>query len=304
MNLLIDGGYLSFLIGAVEYNTFEFKRNRSYSNYLWLLDGLANYRKTDFPQYKANRKRNQNQKSIETRKRVNDLRRWIKQNYPKVYQHDNLEADDLIALFHYQFPDTKFVTFGNDKDMLQVPDIILVGGDIQHRGNIKQYKVEHFKAAKAIKPHLSRAQDLLFYQALFGDRTDNIPRILESRAYDKMANLMQSDSPFSLAAIEYPTFFENLKLVILPHINVLENKSKNTILHSLDLWYSEKIRHWIEPLGINNQLSRKLHDLYNQTIVSPIETRHIVENPLWQFLNDEAELSSLNILEKVIAEYK
>ena len=118
-------------------------------SYKCILTGRNNFRKTLYPEYKANRKDKPKPKWLQ------DIRTFLQENWTAEVS-DGCEADDLLGV--YQTPDSCICSI--DKDLLQIPgrhynwvkaefyDQTLVGG------------LRHF-----------------YFQLLQGDRGDNIPGI-------------------------------------------------------------------------------------------------------------------------------
>ena len=114
------------------------------------LSGPKNFRKTLYPEYKANRK---GQRKPVGYKVALD---WLRDTYPFV-QEDNLEADDLLGLLH----GPGNVLWSQDKDLKQVPGRRLVEtGD-----------------GDGVVQTISPAEGLKYFytQVLTGDPTDNYP---------------------------------------------------------------------------------------------------------------------------------
>lgn len=250
VSLLIDGGYLSFWLAASNY-TYELTLETNvYSKYAWILDGKRNIRRDEYPAYKANRKG----VNPELRYRVNNIRNLVRAKY-RHYVDEQLEADDLIALVHYLLPYHEFITIANDKDMLQIPNIHLWQYDKEH--TVIEKTISDFKAAKTIKPYLQKGTDLLMYQALLGDKTDNIFPIMEKLPtnrfdYAPLIEWLQSDSPFTMAYYHYGIpFYENLKLVLLPHpLVLLDDVNPMELMGVLDEYHSSDfnwVNHYIKP---------------------------------------------------------
>lgn len=283
--LLIDGGYLTFQLASNEFIHEKSIEHRLYSHLFWLMDGKDNIRKQEYPEYKANRIG----KNVDVRQRVNILRKMVRDTYPH-YVDEQLEADDLIALMHYLYPDTPFITIANDKDMLQIPTIQMWE---RKRDNSIHHKVlENVTLPKRVEALVDTPQALLFFQAMCGDKVDNIISLLVKNPngrydYNPLLEYLGRDKPFSNAYADYGNrFYHNLKLVMLPHPMTLSYDSPMALMELLDNWYKDNfnyVQHAVKPkyrdvveliypkvaIDINKSL------LYNFAITTGVYTNYI-----------------------------
>lgn len=133
-------------------------------------DNVDYWRKSAFPYYKANRKKDRDESEIDwtlVHKILDDLRIEIKENFPyKVVNVPGAEADDIIAIitkhFHSQ---EKILIVSGDKDFMQ----------LQKYEGVHQYG--------PIQDKLLIAQDpakFLFDHILRGDKGDGVPNFLSA----------------------------------------------------------------------------------------------------------------------------
>lgn len=120
------------------------------------------------PDYKANRP----PMPEDLRTQLPVIRELIRAFGWSLVEHDNCEADDLIASIAEAFPENEIQIFSGDKDISQIIDervIMLVpnpSGDVLRRG------VAEVREKFGVEPG-----QLADYLALVGDASDNIPGV-------------------------------------------------------------------------------------------------------------------------------
>ncbi len=120
------------------------------------------------PDYKANRP----PMPEDLRLQIPVIRDLVRAFGWSLVEHDNCEADDLIASIAAAFPQNEIQIFSGDKDISQIIDervIMLVpnpAGDVIRRG------VEEVREKFGVEP-----AQLADYLALVGDASDNIPGV-------------------------------------------------------------------------------------------------------------------------------
>ena len=120
------------------------------------------------PDYKANRP----PMPEDLRAQLPVIRELIRAFGWSLVEHDNCEADDLIASIAEAFPENEIQIFSGDKDISQIIDervIMLVpnpSGDVLRRG------VAEVREKFGVEPG-----QLADYLALVGDASDNIPGV-------------------------------------------------------------------------------------------------------------------------------
>lgn len=125
------------------------------------LSGGDNYRKTIFPEYKANRVDQERPVYLEP------LREWLVVNW-RASVTDGIEADDALGIRQTYFNenDIPSIICSLDKDLLQVP------------GNHYSWDIGTSTWTKAAIRRTVSPQEGLFHfywQLIMGDRADNVP---------------------------------------------------------------------------------------------------------------------------------
>jgi len=143
---------------------------KEYGQMVICADGFNTWRKEYFPQYKANRKKNREESTIdwnEIFRILNTIREEIQQNLPyKVLHLEGCEADDCIAALALRTQD-----FGQDEPVMIVSsdkDFI----QLQKFKNVKQFSPIQKKMVTDKNPRL-----YLTNHILKGDTGDGIPNI-------------------------------------------------------------------------------------------------------------------------------
>lgn len=183
---------------------------------------VESVRKRYNPEYKANRKHC----SIEQqayRDKAHAFWQGVKE-YVRDNPHYHMktlvgyEGDDLLALYHYLWG---YSIVANDKDLLQVTlSARKIDGSYLVMNNLPKTITDC--------PDIEKDEYFyLLYLCLFGDVSDNIPRLIPSgkRAIqDAVFNLFLCDRPFEEASKKYGTAFaDNLSSVLLPHPSLLDS---------------------------------------------------------------------------------
>ena len=129
------------LIRHMILNSLRMYRTRykdDYGEMVLAVDAPNNWRKTAFPQYKANRKKHRQESDFdwnEAFRILNLVREEILENFPyKVIKIDGCEADDVIGTLVYKKSDVEFnpepiMIVSSDRDFLQ----------LQRFTNVKQF---------------------------------------------------------------------------------------------------------------------------------------------------------------------
>lgn len=183
---IVDAGYYTFVVGLhgdfAHWNKerIEFKRD----GVLMLLDRSPTFRKELLPEYKSRRKkkRDDDPERMAKYQRVREFRALVEEDpvVPTI-AYPGVEADDLVALLHLwtQWEDRKpFQVVAIDKDLYQVPGLHAVMKD--RMGKTKPFQMRKLSGyAKQPKPPWSWA----FTQAIYGDKSDSIPRLLSSNGH-------------------------------------------------------------------------------------------------------------------------
>lgn len=147
------------------------KFHKEYGEMVIVADGMNNWRKDAFPQYKAARRKKRDESTIdwqEVFRIINMVREEIKENFPyKVMHEDGCEADDVIAQLALETQE-----FGKYEPIM----IISADGDfkqLQVYKNIKQFSPLLKKFIVEKNPRLYLKEHILK-----GDTGDGVPNVL------------------------------------------------------------------------------------------------------------------------------
>ena len=147
------------------------KFHKEYGEMVIVADGMNNWRKDAFPQYKAARRKKRDESSIdwqEVFRIINMVREEIKDNFPyKVMHEDGCEADDVIAQLAIETQE-----FGKHEPVM----IVSADGDfkqLQVYKNIKQFSPMTKKLVVENNPRTYLAEHILK-----GDAGDGVPNVL------------------------------------------------------------------------------------------------------------------------------
>jgi len=147
------------------------KFHKEYGEMVIVADGMNNWRKEAFPQYKAARRKKRDESSIdwnEVFRIINMVREEIQENFPyKVMHEDGCEADDVIAQLALETQE-----FGKHEPVM----IVSADGDfkqLQVHKNIKQFSPLLKKFVVEPNPRTYLAEHILK-----GDTGDGVPNVL------------------------------------------------------------------------------------------------------------------------------
>ena len=147
------------------------KFKQDYGEMILACDGMNNWRRDYFPEYKANRKKNREASDFdwnEAFRIMHLIKDEIRENFPyKVIHLEGCEADDIIATLVERTQE-----FGNLEDVM----IVSSDGDfkqLQKYDNVKQFSP--LKKAQVVdeNPRLN-----LLIKILKGDSGDGVPNVL------------------------------------------------------------------------------------------------------------------------------
>lgn len=157
------------ILNSIRMYNKKFKQD--YGQMILCCDGPNNWRRTYYPQYKANRKKSRDESGFDWQEafRIMHLvKDEIKENFPyKVLHIDQCEADDIIGTLventqeFGQYEDVMIVS--SDKDFLQ----------LQKYSNVRQWSHMQKKELKDANPKVN-----LIEKILTGDAGDGVPNIL------------------------------------------------------------------------------------------------------------------------------
>ena len=194
------------------------KFSKEYGEMVIVADGMNNWRKDVFPNYKVKRKKNREESTIdwnEAFRIIGMVRDEIRDNFPyKVVHQDGCEADDSIA--HIAMSTQEF---GRYEPVM----IISADGDfkqLQVHKNIRQYSPLTKKLVVEKNPKLELANKILK-----GDSGDGVPNVmsddnvfLESRRQSILSAKKREallDDPRALGEEVYRNYLRNKKLIDL-----------------------------------------------------------------------------------------
>jgi len=147
------------------------KFHKEYGEMVIVADGMNNWRKEAFPQYKAARRKKRDESTIdwqEVFRIINMVREEIQENFPyKVMHEDGCEADDVIAQLAIETQE-----FGKHEPVM----IVSADGDfkqLQVYKNVKQFSplLKKFVVEKNPRTYLAE-------HILKGDTGDGVPNVL------------------------------------------------------------------------------------------------------------------------------
>ena len=194
------------------------KFSKEYGEMVIVADGMNNWRKDVFPNYKVKRKKNREESSIdwnEAFRIIGMIRDEIRDNFPyKVVHQDGCEADDSIA--HIAMSTQEF---GRYEPVM----IISADGDfkqLQVHKNVRQFSPMTKKFVVEKNPKLELANKILK-----GDSGDGVPNVmsddnvfLESRRQSILSAKKREallDDPRALGEEVYRNYLRNKKLIDL-----------------------------------------------------------------------------------------
>ena len=194
------------------------KFSKEYGEMVIVADGMNNWRKDVFPNYKVKRKKNREESSIdwnEAFRIIGMIRDEIRDNFPyKVVHQDGCEADDSIA--HIAMSTQEF---GRYEPVM----IISADGDfkqLQVNKNVRQFSPLTKKFVVEKNPKLELANKILK-----GDSGDGVPNVmsddnvfLESRRQSILSAKKREallDDPMALGEEVYRNYLRNKKLIDL-----------------------------------------------------------------------------------------
>lgn len=159
------------ILNSIRMNRVKF--SAEYGELVIACDATDNWRKKHFPYYKANRKINRDQSTIDWKEMfriLNKVREELAEYFPyPTIKVDTAEADDVIATLCHehgrQLGGEPILILSGDKDFQQ----------LQTYANVEQYDPTRKKWIKCNDP-----QRFLVEHILKGDTSDGIPNVLSS----------------------------------------------------------------------------------------------------------------------------
>ena len=156
-------------------NTLRMYRSKykdKYGELVLACDGPNNWRKTFYPEYKANRRKGREESTFDWAAAftiMNNVREEIKENFPyKVLHIDGCEADDIIATV-VEYTNEEFGAY---------EDVMIISGDkdfvqLQKYKNVSQFSPVQKKSLAEKNPRA-----FLVEHIMRGDASDGVPNVL------------------------------------------------------------------------------------------------------------------------------
>lgn len=224
---IVDGGYLSYVLGIREDMRFWDDLKFRFKDALICMDSNSYHRRALYPAYKSKRaeQRWDNERKAINYEKVSQFRDAITHDLAvEICKIDGAEGDDLVALGFLLDPTLDVVAV--DKDLHSVPG--LYGAML--RGSAKDIKNLADKVPQYISANLRRSSaSLLILQALRGDKSDSIPRLLPSgiteakASWKRLYRKLDRDAFDACYSELGEQFLVNLKLVLMPGPFLLDN---------------------------------------------------------------------------------
>lgn len=242
-------------------NTLRMYRKKFKADYGELVlccDGPNNWRRSVYPEYKANRHKTREESTFDWNEAftiMNNVREEIKENFPyKVLHVDGCEADDIIAAI-----------VEDSQEFGRYENIMIVSGDkdfaqLQKYDNVKQFSPVQKKFIVEKNPRA-----FLIEHVMRGDASDGVPNVLSSDdvfvtgqrqtplSSKKMTALIEdlNDGELLYAANWYRNYCRNKKMIDLSET---PQDIKNDIMrefNSQDQWNNKGM---VFPYLINKNM--------------------------------------------------
>ena len=162
----INEGYVRHMIlNSIRNYNKQYKEE--YGELVLCYDGGKNWRKSVFPEYKANRKKNREESSLDWGQIfdwIHGIKDEIRENFPyRVVHVDEAEADDIIAVLARESdPFERHIIISSDKDFVQLHTIT----------GLKQFDPIRKRWITG------DPAESLINKIFYGDKGDGVPNIL------------------------------------------------------------------------------------------------------------------------------
>ena len=162
----INEGYVRHMI-LNSLRNYNKQYKEEYGEMVLCYDGGNNWRKSVYPQYKANRKKGREESTMDWQqifKWIHGVKDEIRENFPyRVVHVDEAEADDCIAILARESdPFEKHIIISSDKDFVQLHSIT----------GLKQF--DPIRKRYITGDYAESLSNKIFY----GDKGDGVPNIL------------------------------------------------------------------------------------------------------------------------------
>lgn len=243
--------------------SYKVKFGSEYGDMIIACDASNCWRRSEFPYYKANRKKKKEESEIDWKTFFSFMEKVlseIKENFPyKVIHVDTAEADDVIASLIKKFceedkTENEILILSADKDFIQ----------LHKYKNVKQYDPVRKKWLSHQDPELYLKEHILK-----GDSGDGVPNILSS---DNCFVIGQRQTPLTKKKIETilnlkedelsdslkRNYFRNKKLIDLTQLpnsiyeNIISEYNKEQVIDRKNLinyFMKNKLNNLIEHLS-------------------------------------------------------
>jgi hypothetical protein len=250
-------------------NTLRMYRTKykdKYGELVLACDGPNNWRKTVFPEYKANRRKGREESTFDWDAAftiMNNVREEIKENFPyKVLHLDGCEADDIIATI-VEYTNEEFGAY---------EDIMIISGDkdfvqLQKYGNVSQFSPVQKKSLVEKNPRA-----FLMEHIMRGDASDGVPNVLSGDdvfitgarqkplSKKKLDTLIEdlNDGELLYAASWYRNYQRNEKLIDLSQT---PSDLKNNIIQEFTTQDQWKNKASVFPYLINKRCNQLIESV-------------------------------------------
>lgn len=212
----INADFLRYMIlNSIRSHVMKRVKNSGYGDLVIACDSRNNWRKEVFPYYKASRKTDRDNSTIDWEKvfeSFNTVREELKEYFPyTVIDVERAEADDIIAtLCGYG---EKTLILSGDTDFVQLHDMM----------------VEQYDPVRKKKVQINNTELYLKQHILEGDKSDGIPNILsdddtfvlkkrQKPLTKKRMDILLSIHPNGYSPTEKRNYQRNMQLIDLTYI--------------------------------------------------------------------------------------
>lgn len=216
---LVDGGYLSFILGSRGVPSLWNLVRGEFRHALVCMDHRS-FRRDIYSDYKS--RRAVNRWADDHKQRTYELVREFRQQMeldPTIMASKlrGAESDDLVAA--YYLADRRLPIMGVDKDLQGVPGMYNNLGD--YYGAKPKDFWERMPGYISKSVRCKDAANVVLVQTLFGDKSDSIPRLLPSRSPAKVWEELYIPNDLEASFTNFSDFygdefFLNVNMVLLP----------------------------------------------------------------------------------------
>lgn len=169
------------ILSTIKY--YKKKFSKEYGEVVICADGKDVWRKIDFPLYKAHRKKNREEDTVDWKtifETMGEVRKDLVEHFPyKVLHINHAEADDVIATLIKENPLAQHIIISSDKDFKQ----------LRKYGNVEQYSPLLKKKVNEVSAR--EAEQYIIEHIVRGDSGDGVPNVLSPDNIFDMPNSRQ-----------------------------------------------------------------------------------------------------------------